>query len=112
MNIGDIYVVNFEPSNGSEIRKIRPAVILQNKIACIYSPLVTIVPLSSKQYSGKLYEVSIPTNTENNLAKDSVVLINQISTYDKKRIYGKVGHISSHQIQQIFEKLDLHFGRL
>jgi mRNA interferase MazF len=50
MNIGDIYVVNFEPSVGSEIRKIRPAVILQNKIACMHSPLITIVPLSSKQY--------------------------------------------------------------
>ena len=45
---GDIYLVNFDPTLGAEIRKTRPALILQNDIANKYSPVTIVAAISSK----------------------------------------------------------------
>ena len=78
---GDIYLVNFNPTLGAEIRKTRPALILQNDIANKYSP-VTIVAAISSKFDDPLYptEVLISAKARTGLAVDSVVLLNQIRT--------------------------------
>ncbi len=55
---GDIYLVNFDPTLGAEIRKTRPALILQNDIANKYSP-VTIVAAISSKYDNPLYPTEV-----------------------------------------------------
>ena len=93
---GDIYLVNFDPTLGAEIRKTRPALILQNDIANKYSP-VTIVAAISSKYDNPLYptEVLISAKARTGLAVDSVVLLNQIRTVDKKRLAKRLGKLSS-----------------
>lgn len=107
----DIVLINFDPSVGHEIRKIRPAVVIQNNTACKHSPILTVIPFSSKPYSGKIFEVLITKNKTNMLLKDSVLLINQIMTFDKSRIVKKLGKVNKDELNQIFKKIDIHFGR-
>ena len=82
---GDIYLVNFDPTLGAEIRKTRPALILQNDVANKFSP-VTIVAAISSQFEDTLYptEVLLSAKARTGLAVDSVVLLNQIRTVDKR----------------------------
>ena len=74
---GDIYLVNFDPRLGAEIRKTCPALILQNDIANKSSP-VTIVAAISSRFDHPLYptEVLISAKARTGLAVDSVVLLN------------------------------------
>jgi len=57
---GEIYLVNFDPTIGHEVKKKRPAMILSNNIHNQYSPLVTVAPLSSNVDKVYLFEVYIP----------------------------------------------------
>ena len=73
---GDIYLVNFDPTVGAEIRKTRPALILQNDIANKSSP-VTIVAAITSKFDDPLYptEVLISVKTRTGLAVDSVAFV-------------------------------------
>ncbi|GBE20629.1 mRNA interferase EndoA [archaeon BMS3Abin17] len=100
---GDIFLVNFEPVKGVEQGKIRPALIIQNNISNKFSPLTIVAPITSK-----VYEKEYPTNvilskSDSNLEKDSVVLLNQIRTIDKRRIIKKLSHLDN----LIMNKVDL-----
>ena len=110
MNIspGSIVLLSCDPRIGHEIKKIRPAVVVQNKIACKYSPLMTVVPCSSRSYRGKIYEVALPASTRNGLLHDSVALVNQIMTFDKRRVRKVLGKLEQKVLQKIYQKLLLH----
>ena len=108
---GSVVIINFEPSVGHEIKKVRPALVIQNNLACEHSPLITVVPLSSRPFSGKIYEVKVLKSKDNGLLSDSVLLTNQIMTFDKSRLLKVVGHISGEQLAELYKKIDKHFGR-
>lgn len=107
---GDIFAVNFDPTIGSEIKKTRPAVILQNDIANRHSP-ITIVAAITSHRGGKIYptEVSIKAS-EGGLTKDSLVLLNQIRSIDKRRLVRKIGKISSNSMVKINIALQISLG--
>ena len=108
---GDIYLVNFDPTLGAEIRKTRPALILQNDIANKYSP-VTIVAAISSKFDDPLYptEVLISAKARTGLAVDSVVLLNQIRTVDKKRLAKQLGTLSSAKMEEVNQALRISVG--
>ncbi len=108
---GDIYLVNFDPTLGAEIRKTRPALILQNDIANKYSP-VTIVAAISSKFDDPLYptEVLISAKARTGLAVDSVVLLNQIRTVDKKRLAKQLGTLSSAKMGEVNQALRISVG--
>ena len=108
---GDIYLVNFDPTLGAEIRKTRPALILQNDIANKYSP-VTIVAAISSKFDEPLYptEVLISAKARTGLAVDSVVLLNQIRTVDKKRLAKQLGTLSSAKMEEVNQALRISVG--
>ena len=108
---GDIYLVNFDPTLGAEIRKTRPALILQNDIANKYSP-VTIVAAISSKFDDPLYptEVLISAKARTGLAVDSVVLLNQIRTVDKKRLAKRLGTLSSAKMEEVNQALRISVG--
>ena len=88
---GDIYLANFNPAFGREIRKIRPGVIVQNNIGNQNTPYVIICPLSTKlppQETNTLISVTPP---EAGVKKPSVILCNFIYTFDKQRLIKKIG---------------------
>jgi mRNA interferase MazF len=107
---GDIYLVNFDPSVGSEIQKTRPALIIQNDLANRYSPIVIVAGITSK-FQDPLYptEVLIKASA-GGLKNDSVVLLNQIRSIDKQRLIRKMGGISTEERQQIDRAIQISLG--
>jgi mRNA interferase MazF len=92
---GDVWIVCFDPTVGSEIRKTRPAVILQNDVANRYGA-VTIVAAISSHAGDDVYPTEVLVNPpEGGLEKHSVVLLNQIRTIDKVRLVNRIGKLGS-----------------
>ena len=107
---GEVYLVNFDPVIGAEIRKTRPALILQNDIANRHSP-VTIVAAITSQFEEPLYptEVRLPAG-EGGATKDSVVLLNQIRTIDRRRIVRRLGAINVQTMRRIERAIQISLG--
>ena len=99
---GDIYLVNFDPTVGAEIRKTSPALVLQNDIANKCSPITIVAAISSK-FDDRLYptEVLIPAKARTGLTLDTVVLLNQIRTVDKKRLVKQLGWLPAAKMAEV-----------
>lgn len=90
---GDIYYADLRPVIGSEQGGVRPVLIIQNEAGNKYSSTVICAAITSRQNKAK-----IPTHVELaankcNIAKDSVVLLEQVRTIDKQRLREKVCHL-------------------
>ena len=93
MRRGDVYYADLRPVIGSEQGGIRPVLIIQNDVGNKHSPTVICAAITSKMNKAKL-----PTHIELNarlydMDKDSVVLLEQLRTIDKKRLKDKVCHL-------------------
>jgi mRNA interferase MazF len=107
---GDIYLVNFDPTIGHEVKKARPAVVITNDINNEFSPVLTVIPLSSNVSRVYPFEVFLPASEEGvGLTKDSKIMVNQIRTVDKKRLIKKLSTISLDIIKEIESAIKLHF---
>lgn len=107
---GEIYLVNFDPTLGSEIKKTRPALILQNDIANRHSP-ITIVAAVTSQFDEPLYPTEVLVAApEGGLIVDSVVLLNQIRSIDTTRLIRRLGSLKSTTMQRVERALQISFG--
>lgn len=107
---GDMYYADLSPVVGSEQGGVRPVLIVQNDVGNKYSPTVIAAAITSQINKAKM-----PTHIEINaesygLAKDSVVLVEQIRTIDKKRLKEKIGHIDDELMDKVNEALLISFG--
>jgi mRNA interferase MazF len=105
MKRGEVWWVNFEPSVGSETRKIRPAVIVSNNSANTHLNRVQVVPLTSN--IGKCYPseaVVVFNNAENKAMAD------QIATVDKQRLQSLAGSISNKDLKQVERAIKVQLG--
>ena len=107
---GDIYYADLTPVIGSEQGGIRPVLIVQNDVGNRHSPTVIAAAITSRRDKTKL-----PTHIEVNggscgLAKDSVVLLEQIRTLDKKRLKERMGQLDSGSMNKINNALSISFG--
>ena len=108
-NRGQIWLVNFDPSFGHEYQKVRPALIVQNNLYIKASSLLTVVPVSSQVSKRTPLDILLEKNDKNRLAKDSIVRIKQVSSFDKRRFIKYIGEITPDAIQKIEENLRLYF---
>ena len=107
---GEIYVVGFDPAVGSEIRKIRPALILQNDIGNRYSD-TTIVAAVTSSVSEKLYPTEVLLEVmKTGLKNNSVVLLNQIRSIDKMRLIKRLGKVDQDVMKKIDRALEISLG--
>lgn len=107
---GDIYLVNFDPTVGSEIQKTRPALILQNNIANRFSP-VTIVAALSSQFDEPVYPTEVIVEPpEGGVSKRSVVLLNQVRTIDKRRLAAKLGSLKNGTMNKVDHAVKISLG--
>lgn len=107
---GELYLVNFDPTVGSEIKKTRPALIVQNDIANQYSP-VTIVAALTSQFDGPTYPTEVLVNPpEGGLGKRSAVLLNQIRTIDKERLVSKLGALRRETMDRVDQAIEISLG--
>ena len=107
---GEVYLVNFDPTVGAEVKKTRPALILQNDIANRHSP-ITIVAAITSQFDETLYPTEVLIRApEGGLTVDSVVLLNQIRSLDKQRLIRRLGAIKPATMKQVEQALFISFG--
>jgi len=99
---GEIWLVNFEPSLGAEIRKVRPAVVLSlDRLARL--PLRVIVPLTEwkLQYAQYSWFVHIPMTSANGLSKDSGADAFQVKSVSETRFTRLLGSASTNELDAI-----------
>jgi mRNA interferase MazF len=107
---GEVYLVNFDPTIGAEIKKTRPALILQNDISNRYSP-ITIVAAITSQFEEPLYPTEVLVKApEGGLESDSVVLLNQVRSIDKQRLIKRLGVLKSETIMRVERAIQISFG--
>ncbi|MBR5310553.1 MAG: type II toxin-antitoxin system PemK/MazF family toxin [Oscillospiraceae bacterium] len=107
---GDIYYADLSPVVGSEQGGIRPVLIVQNDIGNKYSPTVIAAAITSQKDKTKL-PTHISVSSQNcGLAKDSIVLLEQIRTIDKQRLKEHMGHLDNSSMNKIDEALSISFG--
>ena len=107
---GDIFYADLSPVVGSEQGGIRPVLVVQNDVGNKYSPTVIAAAITSKINKAKL-----PTHIEIDaqdygLSKDSVVLLEQIRTLDKKRLKEKIGMADDEIMNKVNDALSISFG--
>ena len=107
---GEVYVVNFDPTMGAEIKKTRPALVVQNDIANRYSPIVIVAAITS-QFEEPLYPTEVLVKApEGGLGDDSVVLLNQIRSIDKGRLVRRLGSLKSDTMGQVERAMLISLG--
>ena len=109
---GDIYYADLSPVVGSEQGGIRPVLVIQNDIGNKYSPTVIAAAITSQINKAKM-----PTHIElaakdYGLNKDSVILLEQIRTIDKRRLREKIGRIDDGLMASVNNALSISFGNL
>lgn len=101
MKRGDVYYADLRPVVGSEQGGIRPVLIVQNDVGNKHSPTVICAAITSKMNKAKL-----PTHIElsalrYDMDKDSVILLEQLRTIDKKRLKDKVCHLDDEIMERV-----------
>ena len=107
---GDIYYADLSPVIGSEQGGIRPVLIVQNDVGNKFSPTVIAAAITSQRD-----KTNLPTHIKVDadgcgLSKDSIVLLEQIRTIDKKRLKEKTGCLAAEDLQKINKGLNISFG--
>ena len=98
---GDIYYADLSPVVGSEQGGIRPVLIVQNDVGNKHSPTIIVAAITSKQNKAKL-----PTHIElsakrYDMERDSVILLEQLRTVDKRRLKDRVCHLDEDMMRQV-----------
>ena len=101
MKRGEVYLADLSPVEGSEQGGKRPVVIIQNNVGNYHSPTVIVAAVT-----GRINKAKIPTHVEiskdtYNLDKDSVILLEQIRTVDKKRLMEKLTYLKEDKMAEV-----------
>ncbi len=107
---GDIFYADLSPVIGSEQGGVRPVLIVQNDVGNKYSPTVIAAAITSQINKAKLPTHIEISAQEYGLLKDSVILLEQIRTIDKKRLREKVGRLDDELMVKVNEALSVSFG--
>lgn len=107
---GDIYYADLSPVVGSEQGGMRPVLIVQNNVGNKHSPTVIAAAITSQ-----IGKARLPTHIELSartygLSRDSVVLLEQVRTIDKRRLKEKMGRLDESLMNQVNSALTVSFG--
>lgn len=107
---GDIYYADLSPVVGSEQGGVRPVLIVQNDVGNRFSPTVIAAAITSQREKNKLPTHIQLESSATGLSRDSVVLLEQIRTLDKRRLKEKMGRLDNSSMEQIDQGLSVSFG--
>lgn len=107
---GDIYYADLSPVVGSEQGGVRPVLIVQNDVGNKYSPTVIAAAITSQINKAKMPTHIELSAKEYGLNKDSVILLEQIRTIDKKRLREKIGRLDETLMASVNGALSISFG--
>ena len=107
---GDIYYADLSPVVGSEQGGVRPVLIVQNDVGNKFSPTVIAAAITSQKYKTNLpTHIQVHAN-DCGLAKDSIVLLEQVRTLDKRRLRERMGNLAPDDMNRINRALSVSFG--
>ncbi len=107
---GDIYYADLSPVVGSEQGGIRPVLIVQNDVGNRFSPTVIAAAITSQKDKTKLPTHIQLQATGSGLQRDSIVLLEQIRTLDKRRLKEHMGRLDDVSMRRIDQALQVSFG--
>jgi mRNA interferase MazF len=108
---GDVCLVSFDPTVGYEIRKTRPALVIQNDIGNQYSPLTIVAAITSKVSVDPFpVEVVVEPSEANGLSKQSAIRLDQIRTIDRRRIVERLGAVDAGAMRKVDEAIKVSLG--
>lgn len=107
---GDIFYADLSPVVGSEQGGIRPVLIVQNDVGNKFSPTVIAAAITSQKY-----KTDLPTHIKvdadgSGLARDSIVLLEQVRTLDKRRLKERMGNLEPRDMQRVDRALSVSLG--
>lgn len=107
---GDIFFADLSPVVGSEQGGVRPVLVVQNDVGNRFSPTIIVAAVTSQMNKAKL-PTHVPISAEGNgLSRDSVVLLEQLRTIDKKRLREHIGTVGTNVINVVDEALSVSLG--
>ena len=108
---GEIYYADLSPVVGSEQGGVRPVLIIQNDTGNRYSPTVIAAAITSQTGKARLpTHIELPVEEECGLTKDSVVLLEQVRTLDKRRLRERMGRVDDNIMEKIDTAIAVSFG--
>ena len=108
---GEIYYADLSPVVGSEQGGVRPVLIIQNDTGNRYSPTVIAAAITSQTGKARLpTHIELPVQQECGLTTDSVVLLEQVRTLDKRRLRERMGRVDDHVMEKIDTAIAVSFG--
>ena len=107
---GDIFYADLSPVVGSEQGGTRPVLIVQNDTGNRHSPTVIAAAITSQTGKARLPTHINLTGSSYGLSKDSVVLLEQIRTIDKRRLKERMGELDAPSMSQVNNALEISFG--
>lgn len=107
---GEVFLVSFDPTIGAEIKKTRPALVIQNDVANRWSP-ITIVAAISSSSDAPTYPTDVRVNPpEGSLRAASVVLLSQLRSIDRRRLVRRLGRLRPETIKRVDRALQISLG--
>lgn len=108
---GDIYLVEFDPARGHEVKKTRPALVIQNDIGNRHSP-VTIVAAVTSKLSPVPYpvDVTVAPTKANGLSVESAIQLGQIRSVDQQRLVKRLGTLDPAAMRRVDEAIKISLG--
>ena len=107
---GEIYYADLSPVVGSEQGGLRPVLIIQNNVGNKYSPTVIVAAITSQLSKAKIPTHIELSKNEYNLPKDSVILLEQIRTIDKKRLQEKISSLDNYKMKIVNRAMLISLG--
>jgi len=109
---GQVYLVSFDPTVGAEIRKTRPALVIQNDVANRFSPITIVAAITSKT-DERLYPTEVPLpKGAGGMTTDSVILLNQIRSVDSRRLVKRLGAVRGDTMRSVERAVKVSLGLL
>ena len=107
---GDIYYANLSPVIGSEQGGRRPVLVIQNDVGNKYSPTIIVAAITTQITKAKLPTHVEVSGMQCHLEKDSVILLEQLRTNDKRRLKEKETHLGDEVMNKVDEALKISVG--
>lgn len=107
---GELYFADLSPVVGSEQGGVRPVLIIQNDVGNKYSPTVIVAAVTSQINKAKLPTHIELSSVKYGLPKDSVILLEQVRTLDKRRLKEKIGVIDTDKMRKVENALLVSLG--
>jgi mRNA interferase MazF len=108
---GEIYLVEFDPARGHEIRKTRPALVIQNDIGNRESQVTIVAAITSKLSLVPFpVDVTVPPSKVNGLSLPSAVLLGQIRSVDRERLVKRLGSLDATTMRRVDQAIKISLG--